>query len=467
MTKSPATIRSIALSIVLVGAGCGAETPRLGIRLRGPADPGLLAGVTTLVLSVLGEGSRPLVLREFPASTQRLQIDGVPYARGVVFVLAGLAGVDPIVSGRTCPLDVVADRTLPDVSILITRLGSFTPTARPAAAQRDMPFVFARGDGTIIVAGGRDAAGEPLDSVESFDPGTGSWTGEAPLPTPRVRGQVAPLVGGGALLLGGLGPRGEVIETIDAYRPVQGWTSIPATRDVTGVGLVATSLQDGKILVTGGALPGGPARDTATLVEKDGSLHRAGALALARAHHTVSVVGTGGFSVAYVIGGAQGGDLAQVIGDIEVFDPRAPEARSSGQVGSLLTARALHTATVLDSGEVLVVGGQNGDGAALDSAETFDPITRAVAPAGRLEGPRIHHSATLLHDGRVLVTGGIDGTGQPLRSAEIYDPTVRNFVSARPLGIARADHRTIELCDGTVLVVGGGPGAEIYNPARL
>src|SRR5256885_17102858 len=41
---------------------------------------------------------------------------------------------------------------------------------------------------------------------------------------------------------------------------------------------------------------------------------------------------------------------------------------------------------------------------------------------GSLKTARFHHTATLLPDGRVLVVGGEQGRGSPLASAELYDP---------------------------------------------
>ncbi|MCH7593503.1 MAG: hypothetical protein IIB27_03235, partial [Chloroflexi bacterium] len=77
---------------------------------------------------------------------------------------------------------------------------------------------------------------------------------------------------------------------------------------------------------------------------------------------------------------------------------------------SLSHARAFHTATLLDSGGVLLVGGSGPQGV-LSSAEVFDPESNAWAAPTEMSDPRSFHTATLLKDGRVLVTGGISRTG--------------------------------------------------------
>jgi Galactose oxidase, central domain len=65
--------------------------------------------------------------------------------------------------------------------------------------------------------------------------------------------------------------------------------------------------------------------------------------------------------------------------------------------GSMGTARAFHTATLLESGEVLVAGGYlNG---ALSSAELYDPSSGTWTPTGSMRTARDSHTATLLPSG--------------------------------------------------------------------
>jgi hypothetical protein len=157
---------------------------------------------------------------------------------------------------------------------------------------------------------------------------------------------------------------------------------------------------------------------------------------------------------------------------LTVCQPASPTTGQGGdgaQVATLHVARAAHTATVLPSGQVLIVGGMDHGGGGLASVEFFDPADNAVQELGSLAEPRVSHTATPLADGRVLVAGGY--SGQYLSSVEVFDPTTRRFTPAGSLLEGRSGHTATLLPDGRVLFVGGvGRGwtflrsAELYDP---
>jgi N-acetylneuraminic acid mutarotase len=69
---------------------------------------------------------------------------------------------------------------------------------------------------------------------------------------------------------------------------------------------------------------------------------------------------------------------------------------------------------------VLVVGG-TGATSILGTAEVYDWALGVWLPTGSLLQARRNHTATLLNNGRVLVVGGENGTTRPyLASAELY-----------------------------------------------
>jgi hypothetical protein len=144
------------------------------------------------------------------------------------------------------------------------------------------------------------------------------------------------------------------------------------------------------------------------------------------------------------------------------------------RIGSLSTGRAGHTAVLLRDGRILVNGGESS--LPTLTAEVVDPRTGVATPTGRPRVLRSMHTATRLADGRVLVLGGSTvGEGAPLglsNSAEIWNPSTGEFrLLAATMATRRAGHTATLMPDGRVLVVGGfsnGRGynfAEVFDPA--
>src|SRR5690606_4494976 len=100
-----------------------------------------------------------------------------------------------------------------------------------------------------------------------------------------------------------------------------------------------------------------------------------------------------------------------------------------------------------------VIGGTGAD-STLASAEKWDPGSGSFIPAGSLEEARALHTATLLPDGRVLVVGGVDLI-DIRASAELWDPASGSFSATASLSAPRAWHTATLLPDDTVLIVGG------------
>jgi Galactose oxidase, central domain len=180
-----------------------------------------------------------------------------------------------------------------------------------------------------------------------------------------------------------------------------------------------------------------------------------------RAGHTATLLQDG---TVLIVGGQNStGTLATA----EIFNP------SSGMftltLGSMETARAGHTATLLTNGTVFVTGGNDATGA-LTTAEIFNPATGMFTPTtGIMEIARAGHTATLLTDGTVLITGGENATG-PLPSAEIFNPATGTFTPTKGMmETARANHTATRLSSGEVLVAGGTftgtARGDLFNPA--
>ena len=135
--------------------------------------------------------------------------------------------------------------------------------------------------------------------------------------------------------------------------------------------------------------------------------------------------------------------------------------------GDLRTARYDHSATLLPNGLVLVVGGVGGPPwikLGLASGELYDPQTFTFTDISSMEVFRAGHTATLLNDGRVLLVGGYQPSGST-NTAELFDADTLNFRLTGSMLLARSGHTATLLRNGGVLVVGGNFGeAEVFNP---
>ncbi|CAF1210446.1 unnamed protein product [Adineta steineri] len=156
--------------------------------------------------------------------------------------------------------------------------------------------------------------------------------------------------------------------------------------------------------------------------------------------------------------------------------------------GHMANARADHRASVLSDGKVLVTGGRDSNGNAINSAELYDPSTIAGGSdyngylnstevydpstgtwtiTGNMNNGHSDHTASVLSNGKVLVTGGIGNAY--LNSAELYDPSTGTWTTTGNMTNVRYGHTASVLSNGNVLVTGGAPSdhsplnsAELY-----
>lgn len=130
---------------------------------------------------------------------------------------------------------------------------------------------------------------------------------------------------------------------------------------------------------------------------------------------------------------------------------------------AMTAARTRHTATLLDpaapAGLVLIAGGYDSGGTALDTAELYEPLSRTFAGTGKMTAKRGAHTATRLLSGAsspVLIAGGTAvAQGAPLSTTELFDPSTGTFSAHLAMPVPRASHTATRLDDGSVLVAGG------------
>jgi N-acetylneuraminic acid mutarotase len=269
----------------------------------------------------------------------------------------------------------------------------------------------------------------------SSAPATGTWTATGNLITARAEFTATLLLDGKVLVAGGIPDNTEQVELASAelYNPSTGTWSSTGSMSTPRSNHTATLLANGKVLVAGGVCSPQTTKGCPTVFDPDGAIAAA-----------------------------------------ELYDPATGKWTGTG---SMTTERYLHTATLLDDGDVLVTGAEHQDGI-LASAELYHSGTGKWTAIRSMITARTSQFAVKLGDGRVLIAGGV-GPVSPtehgrLASAEGYDPGTRKWAATGDLITARSQRGTAALLgDGNVLVAGGsGPGdpmlasAELYDPVN-
>jgi hypothetical protein len=267
-------------------------------------------------------------------------------------------------------------------------------------------------------------------------------------------------------------PTGPVESPQPTPRPVGSLTGTGSMNPAL-TGPVAVWLDDGRVLLTGGRQKnaGGITLLRSQAAEiydpNQGKFVPTGSMADPRAGHTATKLNDGRV---LVVGGIDASDGFGNLASAELYDPATGKFTATG---SLAQGRAHHTATLLNDGRVLIAGGYGGGTLSLKSAEIYDPATGRFTATGSMLTARRDAAATLLTDGRVLIAGGLDQNAtKALASAEIYDPATGKFTATGSMATARTSFAAVGLENGTVLVTGGMntagaalKSAELYDPA--
>jgi hypothetical protein len=349
----------------------------------------------------------------------------------------------------------------------------------------------------ILVAGGfggsskftkktvsQSISGAATSNLQLFDPQTGTFGAAVNLLMPRLGATATALVSGKVLIAGGGDSSGNPANTAEVYDPATGMTAATANNmSSSRMFHTATLLNDGTVLLAGGATDNvGDLTATADIYDPSSNQFTpaTGAMSIARAAHATVLLTTGTFAGKVVVTGgvANNSGLLSAQLAIELYDPAS---KRFGPFGNLNDPRAFHTATELQNGQVLLVGGFSNFNASvagatgnlfslfgsnLSSAEVLDPDTQISTCVGGTNGKggfscsaamkegRGAHTATLFTagplQGEVLIAGGL-GAKKPnskaseLKEAELYDPTTNSFAKTANMKVAQGLHTAILL----------------------
>ncbi len=346
--------------------------------------------------------------------------------------------------------------------------------------------------GKLLVAGGfggkskfvhktvsTNITGSATTNLQTYDPLTGLFTATtSPLATARFGATATVLPSGKVLIAGGVDTTGTPLNTAEVFDPLAGTTSATVNTMGSARAFHTATLVGSKVLLVGGASDTvGTPTASADLYDPATNLFTPtiGMLGEPLGAHAAVLLNTGpDASKVLIVGGiTNSGAVLSATSSIELYDPGTETFTAPTFMND---QRAFPTATVLDSGDVLIVGGfaffsstvsssaGSGSlmslfGSTLKSAEIYDPIARTftcvnasgtgfgggICPAA-MRMARAAHTATLFTSGvlagQVLVAGGLgasrpNSTSTELNEAELYNPTTNSFKRTGNLKRAR------------------------------
>jgi Kelch motif/Galactose oxidase, central domain len=394
---------------------------------------------------------------------------GLPMALGLV---PGLSPASASTSAST-PLPLPTWTPAPGVAAMPasgSNVNTFIPTGamnvrRSGATATLLP------DGNVLIAGGGTAA------AELYHPGSRTWSSTGSMSTARTDATATMLPDGDVLVAGGCcdptdPSRG--LATAELYDPSTGTWSLTGSMNVPRAGDTATLLGNGDVLVAGGACNGtaygcdaGSFQINLKSAEiydpSSGMWNLTGSMNSGREFQSATLLPDGFVLVAGGFNGCDD-DFCTDLRTAELYDP---VTGTWLHTSSMSAAREQQTATLLTDGDVLVAGGltEGGDSGfprTYSSAELYNPVFGTWSETASMNVARAGQTATLLNSGWVLVSGGGSAT------SEIYEPGPDVWVPTGGLSTVRTDATATLLGSGDVLVAGGaGPGNEPLATAEV
>jgi PKD repeat protein len=259
-------------------------------------------------------------------------------------------------------------------------------------------------DGSVIVAGGA--------ITERFNPTTGSWSTILSPNEPRLE-HAAILLDDETLFITGGANNVAELTSCEKFNAQSGTWSFTGSLIANQLFHPIIRLAGGDILIAGGQQNNGNSLSQ-RFSQSSSTWTLTGPLATPRSAHTLNRLPDGG---ALVAGGTDG-----LVGysSCEIFSPLnntwgAGPAMSGPRIG--------HASVVLPNGRILACGGRvSGFNAETSkTSEVFDPQKGTWTLTGEMMTGRGGHSATVLQSGKVLVTGG---ALPDMATCEVYDPTI-------------------------------------------
>ena len=285
--------------------------------------------------------------------------------------------------------------------------GKFIATNRNMNSQRVGQTATLLPNGKVLLIGGWDNRGL-LSSAEIYDPSAGTFTLTGNMSVGRGD-FTATLLSNGKVLVAG-GENEGALSSAEIYDPPTEKFVPTGKMNAERTMHTAVLLPDGKVLVAGGGEYQHPLSSAELYDPTKGTFTVTGSMSFPRYKQAATQLKDGNV---LVVGGSDGRDWQGRYASVELYNPVK---------GTFLTVANMNTArfklpeavVLLKNGKVLIAGGG-------EQVEVYNSESGTFSlSAGRMDTARFYSTATLLEDGRVLVVGGYDNHSQASAKAWVY-----------------------------------------------
>ncbi len=328
---------------------------------------------------------------------------------------------------------------------------SWSFTTSNLTQERSLQLVNLLDNNKVLLNGGLINISTSSDIVQLYNPNTQNWTTIGQLTEPKTYHTSTKLTNGNVLIAGGCNINTNISSNVcNLY--LSSTNSITTTSNLTTnrKNHTATLLSNGNVLVTGGidqSISTTQLLNSCEIYNKNtNTWSTVSSMNFTRFDHKAILLPN---NKVLVVGGFDGNTYTNTT---EIYDPISNTWSFGPSFGIPQDGRINHTLTLLNTGKILLAGGQNYDeGITFSNCFLYDYISNTFSQTTNMNLPRAGQSAIKLLNGQTVM---IAGDNEAI-TCEIYDPSSEEWEFTNPLLQFCINQASILLSNGNVLVTGG------------